>query len=494
MAREQIEVPSKEQVLSSLGEAAARLREKLGESLRTVEKFDAPIEQATTSSLEALKAFSLGNEQQGRGRYLEAIPLYRRAVEIDPNFAEAWRALAMAHINVDHFDEAGPAAQKAYDLRGRVSELERLQIEATYYMVQGDRRRVIEILQTAVQAYPRSLISWNNLALNYKRAGMDEKAVSAYRQSIELTPDSAAGYSEIIDLLVGMNRLQEAQQYCGQAANRRVEPPTCRSVLLFSAVRAGDSAEVKRQLDRIAALPEAAARLADQKKFAAFQGRIREARELARQYGACLPCGLDVPFETATLAAEAIAGRCDLVESDLAHGRPTRNEVALSLAAFAAAACRDTKSTRTFTAELIKVSPNDAFKHDVFAQCVQALAKGSGDPLPAAVMAYDVTRKDTASPAGNATLYCRGEIYLAQKKGAEAAAQFQTIVDNPGWAPLSIFYVPAWIGVARAAAMSGDAERSRKAYDEVFKLWKTADADLPLLIQARRQSGATAPR
>jgi hypothetical protein len=199
-----------------------------------------------------------------------------------------------------------------------------------------------------------------------------------------------------------------------------------------------------------------------------------------------------VPFDPRTLTAEATAGRCDLVESDLAGGKPPRNEFALSWAAFAAAACRDTKRTQAFTADFLTVSPNDTFKSDVFAPCVQALAAGSSDPLPGAAVTYEVTRKDTMSPAGMATLYCRGEIYLAQKKGAEAAAQFQTIVDNPGWSPLGPFYVPAWAGLGRAAAMSGDAARSRKAYGEFFRLWSTADADLPLLIEAKRASGDAA--
>jgi serine/threonine protein kinase/tetratricopeptide (TPR) repeat protein len=491
IARVQTEAGSKELVLPALSGAATELRRKLGESIASIRKYDAPLE-ATTSSLEALNAYTLGQKNTRARRYLASIPLYKRAVELDPNFAEAWRALGVTQWAVDYFEDGLVSSQKAYDLRGRASELERLQIESTYYIARGDRRRAIEILEVAVQAYPKSPINWANLAYTYKRAGLDEKAVRAYRQVIEINPEATSPPNELIDLLFGMNRVQEASQACQQAVNQHREPPICRSAPLSSAVRAGDTAEVKRQLDRIAALSEKA-RLGEQKNFAAFQGRIREARIMSRQYDKCLPCGLDAPtIDSGILMAEATAGRCDLVESDLAQGKPDRDEIDLPRAAFAAAACRDPKRMQAFLAEFLKISPNDTFKNDVFAPCVQALAVGSVDPLPSAVVAYDVVRKDTMSPAGMSTLYCRGEIYLAQKKGAEAAAQFQTIVDNPGWSPLGTFYVPALAGLAQAEAMSGDFARSRKAYDEFFRLWKTADADLPLLIEAKRASGEAA--
>jgi tetratricopeptide (TPR) repeat protein len=420
-----------------------------------------------------------------------AIPLYKRAVQLDPNFAEGWRALGSTEWGVDYFEDALADSQKAYDLRERVSELERLQIESSYYAIRGNRRRDIEILEVTVQAYPRSSINWNNLAYSCKRDGQDEKAVRAFRRCLEVDPDRAAPTAELIDLLFGMNRVKEASEACVYAANHHMDPSVCRLAPLSSAFRAGDAAAVKRQVDLIAALPRGP-RLREQKTFAAFQGRIGEAREIWRPLAKCYQCASDAPFDSETLLAEAAAGRCDLVERDLAGGKPDRDEIDLPRAAFAAAACQDPKRTQAFTAEFLKISPNDTFKHDVFAPCVQALAARSGDPLPPAAVAYDVTRRDTMSPAGTATLYCRGEIFLAQKKGAEAAAQFQTLVDNPSWSALDVFYAPAWAGLARAADMAGDAERSRKAYDEFFRLWKTADADLPLLIQAKRESDEAA--
>jgi tetratricopeptide (TPR) repeat protein len=430
----------------------------------------------------------MGQKSTRASRYAAAIPLFKRAVELDPDFAEAWRSLGMSQSNIDRIEDALESSQKAYDLRGRVSELERLQIESSYYMVRGDKRRVIEILDVAVQAYPRSYISWNNLAYNSKRYGLDERAIGAYRHAIELAPDSAGAHRELIDLLFAMNRNGEANQYCAQAASRQIEVGICRTLPFFLAVRAGDTAKVNRELDRIAALPDAQ-RFGQQKGFAAFQGRISEARELSRRWGKCIPCGgLEVPFDDTILMAEAVAGRCDLVESDLARGKPGRNEFSLARAVFATAACQDTKHTQAFMADLLKVSPNDTFKSDVYAPCLQSLAAGSHDPLQGAAATYEVARKDTMSPAGVGTLYCRGQVYLAQNKGTEAAAQFQAIIDNPVWFTLSAFYAPAWAGVAKAAAMSGDTARSRKAYDEFFRLWSAANPDLPLLIEAKRAS------
>jgi tetratricopeptide (TPR) repeat protein/tRNA A-37 threonylcarbamoyl transferase component Bud32 len=484
IARVQTEAGSKEQVLHALTGAATELRRKLGDSIASIRKFDAPSE-ATTNSLDALKAYTLGQKATRASRYPAAIQLFKHAVELDPDFAEAWRGLGVSASAIDRIDDALAASQKAYDLRGRVSELERLQIESSYYLVRGDRRREAEILDVAVQAYPRAYINWNNLAYDSKRLGQDEKSLSAYRHVLELTPDWSGARRELIDLLFIMNRPQEAEQACAEAASLHMEPGICRTTRLFSAVRSGDAAELQRQLDAIAAAPEGE-RLARQKTFAMFQGRFRDARELSRQMK-CLECGQG--FDTVLAVGEALAGRCDVVKEGFARGNLNHDEFGLSREAYAAAACRDTARTKEFVAELLKVSPNDTFKSDVYAPCLQSLAAGSRDPLTGEAAAYEVMRKDRMSPAGLFTLYCRGQVYLAQKKSAQAAAAFQTILDHPEWSPLDIVYAPAWAGVARAAAMSGDSARSGKAYGEFLRLWKTADTDSPLLIEAKRASG-----
>jgi tetratricopeptide (TPR) repeat protein len=491
IARVQTEAQSKEYVLHQLSGAVKELRKKLGDSVASIGKSEAPLE-ATTASLDALQAYSMGHKELRSGRFRSAITYFQRAVDIDPAFAEAWRAIAAGHFSVDHFDEARAASQKAYDLRGRVSEIERLLIESTYYAIRRDARRTIEVLEIAVHTYPRSNISWNNLANSYEANGQDEKSLWAYRELLKVAPETSV-YMQIIDLLLTMNRIEEANQSCIDAANRNMQPRVCRSIPLFLAARAQNETEVKRQLELIGKIPDARGRLTLQKSFAAFQGRIRDARELARQYtAACSSCDpYAPPFDSSMLVAEAVAGRCDLVKTDFAAGvEPSPHEVNTGEAALAAALCRDVKRTEVFTAELAKITNlDDNFKNNVYLPCVRALASGSRDPLPSAIAAYPVSRGRNGPVAAITTVYCRGEIYLAQKKGAEAATQFQIIVDNPGWQTLGYLYGPAWARLGQAAAMSGDTERSRKAYDEFFRLWKTADADLPLLKEAKRVSG-----
>jgi tetratricopeptide (TPR) repeat protein len=192
IAREQVEAESKEQVLRALGEAATKLREQLGESLPSIQKFGAPIEQATTSSLEAFKAYSLGVEQHLKGKYLEAIPLYKRATELDPNFALAYARLAAVYFNSRQWGLAPEASQKAYDLRDRVSERERLFIAANYYdQVTREVEKKIETLELWKRTYPRDFVPHNNLALQYNNLGQYEKAVEEAREAIALNPNAA---------------------------------------------------------------------------------------------------------------------------------------------------------------------------------------------------------------------------------------------------------------------------------------------------------------
>ena len=494
IARVQAEAQSKEGVLHALDGEVRELRQRLGESVASVQKYEAPA-QATTSSLDAPKAYSRGRKELLALHNRAAIPYFKEAVELDPEFAEAWRSMASAHENVDDIEEARTASQKAYDLRGRVSELERLLIEATYYGVRRDTRHAIDVLEVAVHTYPQSTTSWNNLANAYKDNGQDEKSLWAFRESLKIAPEGSR-YRLAINLLLGMNRLEDANQFCVEAAQHKIELDLCRKIPLFVAARDGNDAEVQQQLDQIDKMRDVEQRLANQEEFAKFQGRLREARDLSRKdLAMCRSCDPDVPeLDPSMLVAEAVAGRCDLVQSDFAGGgKPARHEVLMGEAAFAVALCHDTRRTQEFTAVLGKITNlDDAFKNNVYLPCLRTLAAGAGDALPSTVAAYPVSRSKNGPIAAITTVYCRGEIYLVQKKGAEAATQFQIIVDNPGWQTLGPLYVPAWARLARALAMSGDTGRSRKAYETFLRLWKGADSDLPLLVEAKRQFGEPA--
>jgi len=257
IAREQAESENKEQVLHALSEAAMKLREKLGESLQSIQKFDAPIQQATTSSLEAFKALSLGVEQQLKGKYLEAIPYFKRAAEIDPNFALAYARMASIYYNSRQYDLAAEASQKAYELRDRVSERERLYISAGYYdNVTGELEKYLETLELWKHTYPRDASPHNNQALKYNELGQFDKALEEAREAIRLNPNSASGYSLLAAAFVGLNRFDEAKQIIGQAQAQKLETTAMRRTLYKIAFVQGDATTMQQQIEWINGKPD----------------------------------------------------------------------------------------------------------------------------------------------------------------------------------------------------------------------------------------------
>jgi len=257
IAREQAESENKEQVLHALSEAAMKLREKLGESLQSIQKFDAPIQQATTSSLEAFKALSLGVEQQLKGKYLEAIPFFKRAAEIDPNFALAYARMASIYYNSRQYDLAAEASQKAYELRDRVSERERLYISAGYYdNVTGELEKYLETLELWKHTYPRDASPHNNQALKYNELGQFDKALEEAREAIRLNPNSASGYSLLAAAFVGLNRFDEAKQIIGQAQAQKLETTAMRRTLYKIAFVQGDATTMQQQIEWINGKPD----------------------------------------------------------------------------------------------------------------------------------------------------------------------------------------------------------------------------------------------
>src|SRR5678816_2386984 len=211
IAREQVEVDSKEKVLSSLGTAASSLRKKLGESLSSIKQYDVAIEQATTSSLEALKAYAMGNDERNKGRVREALAFYQRAVDLDPNFAMAYARIAVFYGNQSQFESAKDYVQKAYDLRDRVSEREKMYISEKYYnYVTGEVDKAIEVLQSWMQTYPNDFVPHNNLSVNYSFIGRYEEALKEALEAARLDPNSSNAAENVIDMFTKMGRLDEA--------------------------------------------------------------------------------------------------------------------------------------------------------------------------------------------------------------------------------------------------------------------------------------------
>jgi len=284
LAREQVQVDKKEQVLGAVGKTASSLRGKLGESLASVQKFDAPVEEATTSSLEALKAFSLGEKERAKGSELTAIPFYRHAIELDPNFAVAYARLGQAYTNVG---ESGPGIEntkKAFELRERGSELEKLYITTHYYnIVTGELDKEIEAYQLWTQTYPRDSIPFNNLAVSYGANGKFEQELPEIQEAIRLEPNDAIGYENLGYTYIGLNRLAEAKAVRERQIALKMDVANDHADLYAIAFVEGDSAAMQRELEWAKGKPDEYDMQQAAAGVSALTGRLQQAREMYHQ-------------------------------------------------------------------------------------------------------------------------------------------------------------------------------------------------------------------
>ena len=491
LAREQIEARSKEQVLQALGGAATRLRKELGESLASIQEFDAPIEQATTSSIDAFRAFSLAVEQQVRGSYFEAIPLYRRATQLDPNFALAYARLASVYSNSGESGLAAEASRRAYELRDRVSEREKLYITMSYYSnVTRELEKYVETLELWELTYPRDVVPRNNLALHYNDIGQHAKAVEAAREGIRLNPNAAPLLSNLARALVGLNRFDDAREVIGRALAQKVESLFMHRMLYSIAFIQGDEAGMKQQIDWANGKPEEYAAQSWQAETAAFSGQLRKAREF---YGRAVELAQgrnlkEVVAQIATAGAQlgALFGDCRRVKDDTSKAFALESQPARLNAANALAGCGEFSQMQAITDDLSTRYPTDTLLKKLFLPLIQARAQMYRGNAAQAIQSLE-----TARPYEGAALfqvaYLRGQAYLSQQKGVEAVTELQKIVDHRGWQPASPLYPLAHLGLARAAVLVGDREMARKAYEDFFALWKDADADIPILIEAKKE-------
>ncbi|MEP6743036.1 MAG: protein kinase [bacterium] len=492
IALQQAEAESKEQVLSALGNAATKLREQLGESLASIQKYDAPIYQATTSSLEALKVFSLGVEQQFKGKYLEAIPFFKRATEMDPNFARAYAAMSSMYFNSRQFDLAAEASRKAYELRDRVGEHERLYITQVYYdNVTGELEKYLETSELWKRTYPRDGAPHNNLAFKYMELGQFDKAAEEAREAIRLSPSSASGHSLLATSFVGLNRFDEAKATINQALSQKLENLRMHQNLYRIAYVEGDAAVMKREIEWANGKPEEYAAQTWQADAAAFSGQLRKAREFSSSAFE-LAERRDLNEVAAQLLAgmavrDAQFGDCGKVKEQAAKALAVSHDrLSLSLAANALAICGEVGQTKSIFDEFGRRFPTDTLLNQVRIPLVQAqIELRRGNPTRALEL-LETTRLYEGYLLFPIA-YLRGQAYLTQQKGAEAAEQFQEILDHRGWSTVSYFYPLAQLGLARAAVLQGDTAKARKAYQDFFALWKDADADLPVLIEAKKE-------
>jgi tetratricopeptide (TPR) repeat protein len=490
IARQQVEAEGKDQVLKALGGAVTKLREKLGESLASLQKYDAPIEQATTSSLDALKDFAQGNELFAQGKALAAIPFYQRAVELDPNFALAWATLARVYGGpLGELELAAKAAEKAFELRDRVSEREKLVISERYYAsvaVNPEKRN--EILELWTRDFPRDGIPHFFLGADYSTFGQFEKAIEECREAIRLNPNFGASYTFLSQAFIRLNRFDEAREICERSLQQKLDTPGIRSNLYLVAFIHGDTAAMKRQIDWAAGTPNEGLSLNWQAETSAFTGKLRQAREFSRNAVEFAQRRnlKAIAAQSATIQAvrDSVFGNCQQARRDISGALASgRHWISLLRGAAVMVECGDIGKAQSLTVELARL--NTDINVIWVPQLRARIEIHRGAPDKAIQLLQSVSPYERAALFWPA--YNRGRAYLRLRAGTEAAAEFQKILDNRGRDPTSFLYPLAYLGLARSAALTGDMTKSRKAYQDFFALWQGADPDLPILIEAKKE-------
>jgi tetratricopeptide (TPR) repeat protein len=490
IAREQLEVDGKEQVIKSLGQAASKLREKLGESLSSIQKFDAPIEQVTTSKLEALKAYSLGVEQHSKAKYREAIPLYKHAIDLDGRFAIAYARLATCYNNTRQYAFSREASAKAYEFRDRASEREKLLVAWNYYgAVTGEWDKTNEQLEVWKSTYPRDWEPHNLLAVRYTLVGPFEKAVDEAREAVRLNQKEARSQSNLALAFIGLNRFDEAKDVLRQALAQQLETNNMHARLYQIAFVQGDATAMKEQIDWGSGKTNDV--LTWQAQAAGFSGQLAKANQFTEQAVDLARQGDSKELPSQLLLQEAMRNatfaNCgpvsELTRQALALSREQANLVA---AANALATCGQDGPAKSLIEEVSKQYPQDTLLNTVSIPLVRAQIEMHRGNASQALQLLEPARVYQAYsdfwPA-----YIRGQAYLEQKNGAQAATEFQAIIDHRGWYPLSPLYPLAHLGLARAATLTGDTGTARKAYQDFLALWKDADQTIPILVAARQE-------
>ncbi|MCC7415609.1 MAG: protein kinase [Acidobacteria bacterium] len=490
MAREQVEAASKEEVLTALGGATSRLREKLGESLASIQRFDVPLPKATTSSLEALHAYALGLPEGREVPVLEAIPHLERAVELDPGFAMAYAQLSSVYANSGQTELAPAYARRAFELRGGVSERERFFISWRYYRdAVQDWERAMGIAQSWSAAYPREAFAFNSLGSAAIRLGRFEDAVDAYREAIRLDPHFGPAYGNLAAALLGVGSYDEARAVIRDTGARKIDLPYRLSYL--TAFLQHDAGTMARDLAASAGGEEANAAYGWQAHTAANAGRVAEAHALFRR-GIQLSLDRDLREPAASLSLEdaemhAVVGQCAAAREEAAAGLDLlRSNRVLERGSRVLALCGDPAGAERLAGELAARLPEATLIARVaLPVTAAAVALERGDPARAIELLEPARAYDRAPSGEFWAHYLRGRAHLRLNDGRAAAADFDRIAAHQGEVPGAVLYPLGYLGAARAAALDGDVDAARRSYETFFALWQDADPDLPPLGEAR---------
>ena len=497
LASEQIEAENKEQVLKSLDKAASDLRQKMGESLASVQQFATPLEQATTSSLEALQAFTLGQNEHQKMKDDTALPHLKKAVELDPNFALAWATMGVSLSNLGRNTEGAQALKKAYELRDRASEREKFYIQAHYYdEVTFEEEKSLATYDEWRQTYPRDGAPYDNAALASSSLGRPEKALEYASQAHRIDPQDRYAYDNMSSAYEALNRFDEAKSVSEEAVAKKLDGSGVHFVLNDLAQMRGDRAAADQQLIAAKGTPTEFLLLFFDAGWRSSEGKVKAARELWQRSselaiadGGKELAGTILMFEAyddALFGSQAVARQKAGHALEVSNDPNTRAEAATVFAAVG-----DEPKSAALMASVAQDAPDNHFLQGVVVPQARAeLQLQKNQP------AQTIKTLEPLGPyefgvgpqgLGAAPAFWRGMAYLKMRDGAKAAAEFQRILDHRGAVGFGAEYPLAHLNLGRAYALQGDTAKARTAYQDFFAAWKDADPDIPLLQTAKAE-------
>jgi eukaryotic-like serine/threonine-protein kinase len=495
LGRQQAQADRKEDVLNALHGAATKLRGQLGESLSMVQKYDMSLSQATTSSLDALKALSLGDAKHNMGEELASIPSYQRAVEIDPNFAMAYARLGAVYNNLGQTDLSEQNRQKAFELRDRASEREKLYIMSHYYGDSGQLDKGITAYELYRQTYPRDFIPVNNLAAIYNKLGQFDNALENGRRAVELEPDSVSGYGQVASAYAGLNRIEEARATVNTALQHKAANPEFAVSLASLDWSEGKEADMEKALQNASSTPEGGLEtLQFRLSLAASRGQARQASEFARQAQEAfdrLHLQGRADIEAQLAGFEAVTGNSTKAANDATEALRLSKTLSVmgNVATIFAVLGQDQKAL-ALANEIERGHPNNTIAMNVTVPLIRAVAAlkpaGPGKPDPAKAIDFLNTAALYAR-ADTAVFYVRGIAYAQAKRYSEAQQDFQKVLDLKAHNGPDILFATTELELGRLFQKQGDTAKARVAYQNFLTAWKDADSDVPLLHEAKAE-------
>jgi tetratricopeptide (TPR) repeat protein len=483
-------------VLGALGKVAEEIRGKLGESLASIQKYNTPIAEATTPSLEALKAFSLGMQARANKGEDVAAPFFKQAVTLDPNFAMAYAVLGQVESNLGEREIGNEHTKKAYDLRERASEVERFYIDSHYYYnVTGDIEKTIQVYQLWTQTYPRDSIPHGNLSVAYVALGQWEKALPDALEGHRLSPGESINWYQVCFLYLGLGRLDEAKATANEAIAQKLDVPNLHVALYLVAYLQNDVPAMSHEISLVENFSPAIAPtgFAIEAITEASYGRMEKARALFQRSVTASQSVGKKESAASTMALQA------MLEGFVGDAAGARKDAAAALgidssmgvkvsAATALALAGDAARAESLAGEVAKERPSGGMENLYDLPTIRAAIEldrnnaGKAVELLQPVLPYDLANGKRLN-----AVYVRGDAYLMLHKGNEAAAEFQKILDHRGIVQNSVVASLAHLGLGRAYAIAGDAGKARAAYQDFFAAWKDADSDVPILKQAKAE-------